>query len=244
MYLAVTMLDKGFQLTKHQNAGPDICTEIGGRRFWFEATAPTDGEGEDRVPESQIFRVRYVEPDKIALRFTNVLGEKRKAYRNACTRGIVRDEDGYVIGINSAGIDSGSDRDNLPYWLRGFLPLGPLSVSFNKTTARLSEEPYYQYQKAVLKSSGAEVRTNNFLHEQFRFCSAALHSSATWMHPENPLGIDFEILHNPLAIHPLDQAVFPWCTQYIVEGVVDDSETDTESEIRIRTLRPKSLKEH
>ena len=107
MHLAVTLLDKGFELTKYKNEGPDICTIVNGRRFWFEAIAPTAGEGADRVPEPEMFKSYCVDVDKIALRFTSALEEKRNAYKRSRAKGIVKGKDGYVIAINSAAIEGG-----------------------------------------------------------------------------------------------------------------------------------------
>ena len=118
--------------------------------------------------------------------------------------------------------------------------MGPPAITYNKTTAKLSEGPYYQYQRMALKSNGAEIVTDNFLREEYQFCSAVLRSGAGWFYPENPLGCDFEILHNPLAVHPLDQTAFSWCRQYTAEEIVGDSGINTESKIRIRTLESES----
>ena len=187
-----------------------------------------------------MFKSYRVDVDKIALRFTHALEEKKGAYERARAKGIIKGEDGYVIAINSAGIEGGSDRDFLPYWLRGFLPLGSPAITFNKTTAKLSERPHYQYQGTVLKSNETEIAADNFLRREYQFCSAVLHSGAGWFYPENSLGHDFAILHNPLAVHSLDQTVFSQCTQYTVEEIVGNSRINAESEIRIRTLGPES----
>src|SRR5262245_28428217 len=77
MYLGVTLLDRGFDLQRHGDEGPEFYAVVAGRRMWFEAMAPGPGEGPDRVQEwapatspSEI-RARYVPTEKIILRFTS-----------------------------------------------------------------------------------------------------------------------------------------------------------------------------
>ena len=232
MYLAVTLLERKIKLVKKpSNEGPDICALIDGKRVWFEAIAPTEGEGEDSVPIPENGKVYSIEPDRIALRFTSALSNKKEQFNNASKKGIIKPDDGYVLAVNSKLIPHGSDIDIVPIFLRGFLPLGNLTLTYDKTTSKFDNDLHYNFQPKITKSGGAEVLTDNFLREEYIYCSAVLHSAANWGFPQEPLGVDFSILHNPKANYPLSEKKFSWCEQF----KVNDCESNIEI-VRIRSF--------
>ncbi len=83
MYLAIALIDMGFELTCPK-PGPDIGIMFEGRRIWFEATSPTRGEenSPDKVPELQLGVVQDVPNDKMILRYLNSITSKRDQYNN------------------------------------------------------------------------------------------------------------------------------------------------------------------
>ena len=50
MYLAVTLLERGFDLYPGKKKGPEFYALLGNRRVWFEAIAPNPGTGPVQVP--------------------------------------------------------------------------------------------------------------------------------------------------------------------------------------------------
>ena len=53
MYLACTLIVRGFELHRLGSEGPEFYFIFGGRRVWVEAVAPGPGTGPDRVPETE-----------------------------------------------------------------------------------------------------------------------------------------------------------------------------------------------
>jgi hypothetical protein len=105
MYLGVAFLRTRLPMRKLADAGPDFAVEIGPRRFWVEATAPSAGDGPDQVPEEQDDGVGIIAPtEKILLRFTHSLLEKQRQYGAALADGLIGIEDGYILGVNSRAI--------------------------------------------------------------------------------------------------------------------------------------------
>lgn len=208
MYLAVTLLDHGFDLHRQGDEGPEFYALINGRRVWFEAIAPDGGSGDDRVPEPEDGKVSRVPIQKILLRFTNAFDEKRKKYATALKKRIVSGDDAYVLAINSRSIPHAAwGGSRLPYFVQAFLPFGEFTISIDPTTLE-RRESYYQYQPQVLKLSGSPVSTEIFLNAESSFCSAVLHSVVDCAnHPER-LGDDFSILHNTQSISPIDASMF------------------------------------
>jgi hypothetical protein len=173
MYLAVVLLKRGFQIRSMGGEGPESFVEFDGHRVWFEAIAPGPGIGNDRVPGSKSVDVPT---EKIILRFTNALDEKRKKYLQAVEKGIIQPSDRYVLAINSRGIPHAPYGGALPYFIQAFLPFGHPTFTIDIKTRKVVDA-YFQRREVVPKVSGATVSTKAFLDEQFAFVSAILHSS-------------------------------------------------------------------
>jgi hypothetical protein len=73
MYLAVALLHRGFTLHRTGGESPEFFVEFDGHRIWLEATAPSPGTGNDKVPEIRFGVAGEVPTEKILLRFTNAL---------------------------------------------------------------------------------------------------------------------------------------------------------------------------
>src|SRR5205807_7241182 len=214
MYLAVTLLNRGLHLVRSRVVGPEFYFVHHGQKVWVEAVAPGPGEGEDRVPEIELGKAYAVPTEKILLRFTNALAEKRSRYLDAVAKKIVQQDDLYLLAINSRRIPHAPFGNTLPFFVQAFLPLGNLTLVLDKTTRKISDS-FYQRRDAVRKASGAAVNTNSLLDTQFAFVSGVLHSAADCVNRPPALGGDFMVLHNPTAAHPLEDSLFAWCEQML-----------------------------
>ncbi len=221
MYLAVTLLKRGFELQRHSGEGPDFYANIGNHRIWFEATAPGAGTGENLVPEQTSSVIAMDIPtEKILLRFTSTLSEKQKQYRAALEKGIISQNDSYVLAINSSKIPHAAFGNTMPYFIQAFLPVGPLTLVYD-TNPFVLQERFYAYRPYVMKDrKGKEperISTSMFLDSATSFCSAVLHSSAHCgsYYPDyvDKYGDEFVVLHNPMAKSPIESATFSWCEQ-------------------------------
>jgi hypothetical protein len=217
MYLAVTLLERGFKVQKHGGEGPEYYADSKKGRIWFEAIAPGPGIGPDQVPQLVPGVASRVPTEEILLRFTHALAEKRQRYAAAQRKQIISRDDSYVLAINSRGIRHAPYENTMPYYVQAFLPIGPLVFSIDKRSGELVDS-HYQRRPHLLKKSGATVSTMSFLDDSATFCSAALHSGVDCAnHPER-LGGDFSILFNMRADVPLDERDFAWCEQFAMKN--------------------------
>ncbi|MDP1767522.1 MAG: hypothetical protein Q8L74_01825 [Nitrospirota bacterium] len=216
MYLAVALLEHGFELHRHGDEGPEFYSYLGRERVWFEAVAPDSGNGPDQVPQLVFGEATNVPTEQILLRFTNALSEKRKKYTAALAKGIVSAEDHYVLAINSRGIRHAPYGNSIPYFIQAFLPFGPLTISIDVKTFE-QKDSFYAYRPEVSKSNGSPVSTRTFLDEESSFCSAVLHSGVDCANHPEQLGGDFSVLHNPRARCPLDVTVLGRCEQFSLQ---------------------------
>lgn len=217
MYLAVTLIEQGFDPQKHGGEGPEYYTDTNSGRIWFEAIAPGPGSGQDQVPQLTPGEASTVPTEQILLRFTHALEEKRKNYTTALSKAIVSPEDSYILAINSRRIRHAPYGNSLPYFIQAFLPIGPLTFAFDKRSNEITDS-FYQYRPHVLKMSGVSISTRSFLDDEAAFCSAVLHSGVDCANHPETLGGDFSILFNPKAARPLDPNAFKWCEQFAVKG--------------------------
>jgi hypothetical protein len=212
MYLAVTLRARGFNLNRGGSEGPEFCFVYNGHKVWVEAVVPGSGEGVDRVPEICYEKVQEVPTEKILLRFTNSLDEKRKRYKEALRKRIINPNDLYLLAINSRGIPHGPFGNTMPFFVQAFLPFGNLAMDIDTRTIK-PVKIYYQCRENVVKASGEAVSTTAFLNHEFSFVSAVLHSAVDCVNHHDILGEDFIILHNPTALYPIDPSGFLWCEQ-------------------------------
>jgi hypothetical protein len=217
MYLAVTLLEHDFDLKRQGSEGPEFYAVLENKRLWFEAIAPGPGDGPDQVPPLRYDGQFHEFPtERVLLRFTNALDEKRRRYFSALSKGIIAEDDQYVLAINSRGIRHDTPYEKtMPLFIQACLPIGQLVVPFNVTTKEW-EEAFYQRRPAITKLSGNSVSTGTFLDEAAKFCSVVLHSGVDCANYPSRLGGDFALLHNPSAQCPLDATAFEWCEQFSV----------------------------
>jgi hypothetical protein len=216
MYLAVTFIERRFRISRVGNAGPEFCFTSGTQKIWVEAVTPRRGIGGDSVPELLMGSDEACEvpTEKILLRYTNVLTEKRKQYLVALAKGIVNESDCFVLAINSRGIPHAPYGNTLPFFVQALLPFGNLAVLIDPKTGD-SSEPFYQRREEITKANGFPVSTAGFLDPEFAFVSLVLHSAVDCANHPAKLGGDFTILHNPSTSRALGHSVFDWCEQLI-----------------------------
>ena len=216
MYLAVSLAEKGLNLFRVGGEGPEFYFEHGGKRVWVEAITPGPGTGSDHVPELQLGVVNAVPTEKILLRFTHALVTKQEKYLKALAKGIVSENDAYLLAINSREIRHTLLESTMPSFIKAFLPIGSLAVAIDPNTRDVVESSY-QYRGHIEKLSGENVSTRAFLDSEFAFCSAVLHSSADCLNRPTEFGGDFCVLHNPVATYQIDQIVFSGSRQFSVQ---------------------------
>ena len=101
MFLGIALLDGGKRLLRtdeRQTTGgqPDICVLDGGQRIWFEAIAPTEGdggEGDIGLPEGYERMLRNAPYREIQLRISSALWTKTNRIREYRREGVIDEAD-------------------------------------------------------------------------------------------------------------------------------------------------------
>jgi hypothetical protein len=207
MYLTVAFLDRGYELHKHADGGPEFGIEVAGRRYWFDAIAPGPGTGPDAVPPGP-------SQEQLLLRYLSALETKRQQWKKDLERGRVCENDGYIVAINDRGIDDWSwTGSTMPYIVHALYGLGHPVVLLNRQTGKTAGSGY-QHRPAISKLSSATVSSQCFAASECPEISAALYSSVNAANYPSVLGEDFMVLHNTDPAVPLPAGALHCAGEY------------------------------
>lgn len=218
MYLGYLFLDYDFNLQKkNTKKGPVLHLLWNNRSIWVEATAPESGTGDNAVPEYKYNKVSDQPSDQIILRFASAIKEKFEKYKGYRNKGIINADDSYIIAINGGRIRYRLSGQTLPYIVLSVLPFGNLAFAFDKESGKLVNS-FHQYRDAVTTAKGSPVPTDIFENKDYAGISAVLYSYMNVVDRPNRIGVEVHIVHNPLADNKLPHGIFPFGTEWSVEG--------------------------
>lgn len=217
MYLGCALLELGFDLTPRETKdGPDLKAKFRGKTVWVEATAPDKGSGDDAVPEPIIDQITEVPEEKVLLRFTNSVYEKKIKLQEYILKGIVKPDEIYIVAINGFLVPYSSPRDEIHSIVKAVLPIGKESITFNLDTFEFINSSY-QYRSEIEKHSGSQVPTTAFQNRDFAGISGIIYSNAELWNLPYSFGSDFLFVHNPLATNKIDHGWLKIGKYYWVE---------------------------
>jgi type I restriction enzyme S subunit len=198
MYLGNVYLNLGYPLIeKPSGQGPDLHFRYRGFNVWIEAVVPTQGEGDDAVPDfANHNRFEPLPEDEIVLRFTSSIYAKHQQHQKYLSEGIVGPSDMFIIALNGCLIPFADFYGGMPLYIKSVLPLGQEVVTIDPKENKVIDDRHL-YRGAIIKKSGSEVSTRSFLDEEFSsICGLIYSTTASWNFPAK-LGADLSFLHNP-----------------------------------------------
>jgi hypothetical protein len=220
--MASLLHEQGFKLSHADGDGPDIKVEVESRTCWFEAVAPTAGNGLDAA-RSELDAVNELEVcgtiailegnhDSRLLRYTQVLDAKWEQHAKFLSRGRVRNEDPYVVAINAGLIAlAGSENSDYPDIVRAVFPIDePLYDGTGAVT--------HPYRDTIVRVSGAPVPTNAFATPELAAVSAVVFCPDGVWALSDLRGDSLITVHNPNAAAPLRRGTLQCGREYWVEN--------------------------
>lgn len=217
MYLGVVLQRSDQNPKRKSGEGPDFLICVNGQRIWFEAVAPTPGEGDDAVrpiiPLSKGGRFQRVPREQMILRITNAVSKKQCQFQKAIEEKIAKDSDGLVIAINGYRIRNVPEFDPLTLLWESLLGVeGPCAHFYKDNAGNVHSHSEYIHREEIQKQSGAPVSTTRFLSGEAKSVSAVLYSNAQVgdaRMESHKLGADFILLHNPCAAVSIPIGLIP-----------------------------------
>jgi len=192
-------LGKGVKCAK---PGPDIKVD---GSIWVEAIAPTSGEesSPDKVPEIVTGIANSIDSEKITLRYTAAIEEKHRKYLGYVESEIIGSNEPYIIALNSSRIPNANQDLSIPRIVSSVLSIGSQYVEFDRESGDIVGGGHH-YKESITKNNGSEVPVDMFLNPDYSGISAVLYSSSDCCNRAEKNGSGFILVHNPLAINPIN----------------------------------------
>ena len=229
MYLTTYLIQNGYEVCCPK-PGPDVGIVFEARRIWFEATAPTRGDGTDQVPDQKFTTLEEeavlqpVPSEKIILRYLNSISTKyAKQYNGWIQKKIIVPEDAFVIAINPRRLRREFVDSDPPRILQAAFALGPPYIVVDPETCD-AVTAGYKFRDEIGKSSGAPTSTGVFHRREYAGLSGLLCSRVGAAKRREPMGADFQLVPNPWAKVPLPEKLRLKGTYFRIEHK-DDSVT-------------------
>lgn len=219
MYLGVVMLRNKKKLlkptTKDNKVGiADIRIDTN-KIIHIECVATNHGKEDDKVPKIQYSYVpQDVPEEKILLRIANSLNDKFVQYKSRLEKGIIQDNEPYIIALSTATLDWIEDR-SMPRVLQAALALGYQQLKMldgggNRLGKPISSR---QYRPAVFKKNDAPVDMQFFLDPVHSGISAIIFTNDSVLRILEQT-TELHILYNHLAKNPIPLSEFEFMVQH------------------------------
>ena len=220
LYLGTTFINHGFVLAKHNDEGPDfdLCDTNGKRITWVEAISVKKGAGPDKVPDTAYNRASTIPTDEMVLRLATGLDTKFKKYVQDCQKGIIKDNESYVIAIDRSEVEHLDAM--LPNILKVLFGIGQLALQMRLGGKPVENpESFWTHEPFIKKQNGSSISMHFFDNPEHSGISAVIYSKDGILNsPRNPhMGENFFIVHNPLAKNPLSHGFLPFGEEYVAE---------------------------
>jgi len=221
MDLTCCLLGFGFEVHSDKH-GPDIKITNLESPLWIEAIAPNSGkEGlPDSVAELTLGIASSVPDEQIILRFTSAINEKHSKYLQYLADNIVKEGEPYVIAINGGQVRQSRQDFDPPRIVRAVFPIGNEYIQFDRKTMKPIGSGFH-YKEAVTKANGTDIPIDIFLNPEFSGISAVIYSNSDCCNRPDAAGLDYVVVHNPMAKNPIKPGTFPIGTEYIPRQIND-----------------------
>ena len=219
MYLGYTLIVSEKELEATKGVGPDLRVIGHPQALWIEATAASDGTGADAVPKEVSGELPSVWVKKIILRFRTAIEAKLEKYNTYLGAGILKSSDPFVIGISKGGMSFNARDKWPPLIIQAVFPVGDANGKTNNDTTE--KTPDHMYRDEIFKLSGGSVRTDVFQDPRYAGISAILYCvpNVLFAPPEQCFrGLDFTLVHNPLAKNPVFHKSLPSGREFWFSG--------------------------
>lgn len=207
LHLARLFLDHDFEVLPTEDAEPDLCLVIGGKRVWVEAVCAKPGNGPDAVRVAPR-GVGAVPEREIVLRLTNALHEKASQHRDFFVHGRGKG-DSYAIALSSGLVPLSDLHDGVTNIEKVLFGIGDFYWQVSTESGEVTKTGYLE-RSSVTKRSGAEVSTSFFGDRSNSHVSAVLFSHHHFRNNWNLQGKDLILIHNPLADTPMSKKLLPF----------------------------------
>lgn len=218
---------------KQKKKCPDFSFKHEGQTIWIEAVTPTQGTGENRVPDliyGSPVALR-VPKEEIILRYQNSLRAKAEYFQLCKKESVVKDEDVQIIALSDADLPTHPKTDGAtghPYILSALFPIGDYRMEINRNSRQFVGEGY-GYREERINANGSPVPYSFKPRELITdkdipnaditgvLYHAGHSSDLLWEEWENIHKNQMYFIHNPFAKNPIPRGLFQCGHEYTAE---------------------------
>lgn len=220
LHLGSTLINRGYELGSHSNAGPDIKIPYKSINVWIEAIAVEKGDGKDKVPNRQNGKVMDVPEKEMLLRLTAGLREKHLKYLTYLKSGLISQDDPFIIALDRSPLEHPDAQ--IPLILKCLFAIGHqvLFLKGEKPQPK-TEGTTWSSREKVNKISGSEVEMLMFRDSSYEGVSAVIYCPWNILNSHRDpkkMGDNFVIVYNPFAKNPLPDKFFEFGETWKHEG--------------------------
>lgn len=223
MYLGTLFVKNGKLLKKDRGDSQADLQVLTPNLIHIECTAVTHGDptNPDSVPKMRFATdidhlfVDDVPEDKILLRITQALNDKRKQYTARISDKRVSEKDPYIIAINTGEMGY---PEHLPRILKAVFGVGYLTLRMRENGLPIANpSSFWSRRETISKVNKTDVDMTFFEKEENRGISAVIYSNVDVLNHLMGHQNDLILVHNPLATNPISLSEFGFLTQHYVD---------------------------
>lgn len=218
LYLAATLINRGFKLEKSIDWGPDFKL-LGNRKVsvvWIEAMALMKGDGKNSVPGMIYDDVQNIPEEEMLLRISSGLEIKFEQYEHWVQKSVIKENEPYIIAINRCDLEYMDPE--VPLIFKALFGIGHLALRiFSSDDKQEKPKPFWSERKEIKKFNGNAVSMEFFKKKRHNGVSGIIYCKDNILNsPWEPkeMGENFIFVHNPLAKNPLPNNFVPFGSIY------------------------------
>jgi len=214
MYVGNVFLKNNLQIVSDE-MGPDFLVNSGGKNIYVECIAPNTGDKGSpySVPELKVGReiasVQDVPFDKMILRITQAINEKRQKYLGWIGKDWFKQDIPYVIAINSGAMRFPQNYLGIPLVIKALFGLEFLQVNQNRQSS-------FTWRNDIPKGDSS-VSVTYFANDSFKEVSGVIFSDKAVLNHPDEIGDDCIFINNPYASNPCPADCFPFLKKWHAE---------------------------
>lgn len=231
LYCGKLLNTKFSLLNKPETGLPDFKVLIGDKEVWIEATAPDNGS-EEKGNKLPLIREEVAKNgsasygglisdriDPVVLRLKTAIQQKYLKYSSGYLRNGVKNEDPFIIAINSHLFDDGMDP--VQTILQLFFGMGNQVVFFDRDHENVETKAFREERPEAKSLKGDIVKVGLFQSGDYEFISGVILASKDLYNikmDEGELGCDTFFILNPFAKNKVVIEDFSYCARVTVDG--------------------------
>ena len=232
--IATRLKENGLIPEALRGGGPDLFIMDNNLKVWIEVICPEPTGLPAEWIESEMGKAISFPYERILLRWTSAIKEKSEKLLGSLDgkvtgyieKGLVSNEDAYVIAVNGRKLRSGTPFpelngiSQLPFAVEAVFAVGPIQITIDRETNQQTGKGY-QHRPLISKPKGKPVPAYTFLDPRFRPISAVwavdIDGTSSIGNPE-PMAV----VHNPNANNPLSKGLLPAHTEYVATPITTE----------------------